>query len=135
MKNNVGCFVLAALSVVLVGCDPRYEGVIYVQNATDQPLIFIDTLYSEYIDTILIPANSRIEVDQFGGLGAGTGITCCPCEIPGRFIHPVDSSYTVTKSFLHQVNWDLENRNTKIQHRDPIECTFVLRNSDLLIVD
>jgi hypothetical protein len=135
MKNRMVCLVIAALSVCTVGCDPRYQGVVYVQNDSDQELFFVDTLHSESSDTVFIPANSSIEVEQFEGLGAGRGIVCCPCEIPGRIIHPVDSGYAVTKSALHQVNWDMDNTNEKIQDRYHIKCTFILRNSDLLIVD
>lgn len=123
------------VSLALWSCDPRHKGELYVQNDSEVELEFVISGMDTVPDTVRIAPGSKKRILEFGGLGAGQHVNCCPCELRDGELQPTDSAYTILPDVRDNDEWRLYNTNDNISDRDLIKCVLILTDSDMLYED
>lgn len=123
------------LMLSLWACDPGHQGELYVQNDTAVELHYIQSINDTLVDTVRIAPGAIQRIVEFGGLGAGKGIACCPCEMRGGILQPADSNFSILRDMADADHWQMDNPNRRMNDHKMITCVFRLTNADILIVD
>lgn len=123
---------LLAGTLILSSCDPGHQGNAYLENRSAYELELKFSTYGQQRDTtILIPANTKVDLYKFGGLGAGNNFDCCPCEFKSITLGPTDPAKSLIKNITASENWSLSNPNERRFQNKNISCAFIVTASDI----
>jgi hypothetical protein len=101
LKLKLPLLMISLFAFVSVSCDPVYFGKSYIRNDSSAAL---SLQYKSSLGdtTIVIPANSMVEIGQFSGMGPASDFTCCPCEFESISLVPVNTSLMLSKDIASE---------------------------------
>ncbi len=117
--------------ISLIACDPGHHGTAFIDNQSSNELILrYETPYRD--STLRIPANTKLAVLEFGGIGEGQSYPGAWMEFRSVVLSPTDSSLVLKKSITEPENWEMINENSRRHSYKPILCWFSLLPEDLV---
>lgn len=129
---KISVSVALVLLTFLTSCDPGHSGNSQIHNNSSYALkLNFQKYYNGGDSSLVIPANSKISFNTFGGLGAGRDFDCCVCESGIKLLEPTDTSKQLMKDVYDSVNWVLINHNKRKFDSHDISCILVINPSDI----
>jgi hypothetical protein len=131
MKTANYFFLTAFLiTIVFNSCDPAHNGTSYIRNESSYALLLKFNNYDRD-STLLIQPHSLVDFYNLGGLGAGKGYNCCPCDFKTISLQPTDTTKRMIKNITDSDQWILTNPNRNRFQNKEIECEFSVTQSDI----